>query len=64
MASTVETMIRKTVGAGINVLADFNRRRLPELTTPHPFLSGHPSTDGRGKDHRGARRDRLDTACP
>ena len=38
MASAVETVIRKTVGAGINAIADFNRKRLSK--TDHPFLSG------------------------
>ena len=40
MASAVETIIRKTVGLGVTALADFNRKRLPEPTTPHPFLTG------------------------
>ena len=39
MASAVETVIRKTIGAGINALADFNRKRLPKADH-HPFLSG------------------------
>ncbi|SEJ75641.1 carotenoid cleavage dioxygenase [Sphingomonas sp. OV641] len=38
MASKAETIIRNTVGAGINLLADFNRKRLPK--TKHPFLTG------------------------
>jgi 8'-apo-carotenoid 13,14-cleaving dioxygenase len=38
MASTIETVIRKTVGAGINALSDFNRKRLPKAD--HAFLSG------------------------
>ncbi len=40
MASSVETIIRKTVGLGVSALADFNRKRLPEPTAPHPFLTG------------------------
>lgn len=40
MASAVETMIRKTVGLGVTALADFNRKRLPEPSKPHPFLTG------------------------
>jgi carotenoid cleavage dioxygenase len=40
MASAVETIIRKTVGLGVTALADFNRKRLPEPTAPHPFLTG------------------------
>lgn len=40
MASTVETLLRRTVGAGITALADFNRKRLPVPTGPHPFLTG------------------------
>lgn len=39
MASTVETLIRSTVVKGVNALADFNRRRLPQPAA-HPFLSG------------------------
>ncbi len=38
MASAVETTIRNVVGAGIGMVADFNRKRLPK--TDHPFLSG------------------------
>lgn len=38
MASAVETGIRNVVGAGIGLVADFNRKRLPK--TDHPFLSG------------------------
>jgi carotenoid cleavage dioxygenase-like enzyme len=40
VASSVETIIRKTVGLGVSALADFNRKRLPEPKTPHPFLTG------------------------
>jgi carotenoid cleavage dioxygenase len=45
VASTVETVVRKAVTSGINVLAGFNRKRLPK--TDHPFLSGihAPMTD-------------------
>jgi carotenoid cleavage dioxygenase len=39
MASAVETAIRKTVGAGLNAVAGFNRRRLPRVAA-HPFLTG------------------------
>ena len=38
MASTVETVIRKTVSAGIFKVAALNRKRLPK--TDHPFLTG------------------------
>ncbi len=38
MASAVETTIRNVVGAGIGMVADFNRKRLPKAD--HPFLSG------------------------
>ncbi len=40
MASSVETLIRSSVAKGVEALAAFNRRRLPELIGPHPFLSG------------------------
>ena len=40
MASSVETLIRSSVGKGVEAVAAFNRRRLPEPTAPHPFLSG------------------------
>ncbi len=40
MASTVESVIRQTVGKGVGLVAEFNRRRLPERDAPHPFLSG------------------------
>jgi carotenoid cleavage dioxygenase len=39
MASSVETAIRNTVGKGIGLVAEFNRKRMPE-TGDHPFLSG------------------------
>jgi len=38
MASTVESAIRGVVTRGIDVVASFNRKRLPE--TDHPFLTG------------------------
>ncbi len=40
MASAVETLIRSGVGAGVQALAGFNRRRLPRPKGPHPYLSG------------------------
>ncbi len=40
MASSVETVIRSVVGKGVEVLASHNRKRLPQPTAPHPFLSG------------------------
>jgi carotenoid cleavage dioxygenase len=39
MASMIETTIRNTVTKGINVLAEHNRKRLPQ-DGAHPFLSG------------------------
>ena len=39
MGSQVETLIRSTVTKGVEALAAFNRRRLPQ-PTDHPFLSG------------------------
>ena len=36
----VETLIRSVVGRGVELVADFNRKRLPEPETPHPFLTG------------------------
>jgi 8'-apo-carotenoid 13,14-cleaving dioxygenase len=46
MASSVETLIRKTVTKGVTALADFNRTRLPEVEN-HPYLTGihQPMTD-------------------
>lgn len=38
--SAVETAIRSVVGKGAGLLADYNRKRLPEPGTPHPYLSG------------------------
>ncbi|HWK36479.1 carotenoid oxygenase family protein [Sphingomonas sp.] len=40
MASAIETLIRGTVTRGIGAVADFNRKRLPVPTAPHPFLTG------------------------
>ena len=37
--TTVETAIRSTIGRGLGVLADFNRKRL-RGGEPHPFLTG------------------------
>jgi len=39
MASTIENAIRGTVMKGIEVVADFNRSRMPHDTV-HPFLTG------------------------
>jgi carotenoid cleavage dioxygenase len=39
MTSAVETVIRKTVGAGLTAVAGFNRKRLPRVAA-HPFLTG------------------------
>jgi carotenoid cleavage dioxygenase len=39
VASSVETLIRSTVTKGVNALADFNRKRLPQVED-HPFLTG------------------------
>lgn len=40
MAGTVETLIRKTVTAGVSAVADFNRARMVPPAKPHPYLSG------------------------
>ncbi len=40
MASSVETLIRKTVSKGILKVAEFNRDRMDQPEKPHPFLSG------------------------
>ncbi len=40
MASVIESVIRKTVTAGVLKLAHFNRQRMAEPETPHPFLVG------------------------
>jgi hypothetical protein len=39
MASTIENAIRSTVMKGIEVVADFNRQRMPH-NVEHPFLTG------------------------
>ena len=38
MAGTVETAIRSVVAKGVGIVADFNRKHLPQ--TDHPFLTG------------------------
>ena len=38
--ASIETTIRNAVGKGLGAVADFNRKRMPERATPHPFLSG------------------------
>jgi 8'-apo-carotenoid 13,14-cleaving dioxygenase len=40
MASSVETLIRKTLGNGLLKVAEFNRDRMVPPEKPHPFLSG------------------------
>ncbi len=40
MASRVENLVRGTVTKGVTALAEFNRKRLPDPATPHPFLTG------------------------
>jgi 8'-apo-carotenoid 13,14-cleaving dioxygenase len=40
MASSVESLIRKTVGTGLMKVAAFNRDRLQPPSKPHPFLTG------------------------
>ncbi|HKR88675.1 MAG TPA: carotenoid oxygenase family protein [Phenylobacterium sp.] len=40
MTSALETRVRRTVSGAIDVIAGFNRRRLPEPDRPHPFLTG------------------------
>jgi carotenoid cleavage dioxygenase len=40
MSGSVETLIRSTVAKGIGAVAEFNRKRMPEATAPHPFLTG------------------------
>lgn len=40
MASTIETIIRDTVTAGLRKISDFNRKRLPIPTDSHPYLTG------------------------
>lgn len=39
MGSTIETLIRSTVTKGLETVADFNRKRLPQPEA-HPFLTG------------------------
>lgn len=39
MASSVESLIRSTVTKGVNAIAGFNRKRLPQVDN-HPFLTG------------------------
>jgi 8'-apo-carotenoid 13,14-cleaving dioxygenase len=39
MASSVETLIRKTVSAGVSKVAEFNRNRMDE-TVRNPYLTG------------------------
>ncbi|UIJ47118.1 carotenoid oxygenase family protein [Sphingomonas cannabina] len=40
MASSVETLIRGAITKGMEAVAEFNRKRLPEADKPHPFLTG------------------------
>jgi carotenoid cleavage dioxygenase len=40
MGSIIETAIRSVVNKGIESLAEFNRKRLPALDRPHPYLTG------------------------
>jgi len=40
MANLIESVIRKTVTAGVMKLADFNREHMPEPDQPNPFLTG------------------------
>ena len=40
MPSVIEKTIRSTVSKGIDAISDFNRKRRPSLTKPHPFLTG------------------------
>jgi 8'-apo-carotenoid 13,14-cleaving dioxygenase len=47
MASSVQSLIRKTVGNGLMKVAAFNRDRMEKPEKPHPFLSGiHKPMDG------------------
>jgi 8'-apo-carotenoid 13,14-cleaving dioxygenase len=47
MASSVQTLIRKTVTKGVTAVADFNRNRMDAPAKPHPYLSGiHKPMDG------------------
>ena len=36
----IKTAIRSVVHKGIETLAEFNRKRLPALGRPHPYLTG------------------------
>jgi carotenoid cleavage dioxygenase-like enzyme len=40
MTSVIETQVRRAVTGAIDVISDFNRRRLPKPDRPHPFLTG------------------------
>ena len=40
MANLIEKVLRSTVEKGVMKLAEFNRDRLPEPSTPNPFLTG------------------------
>jgi carotenoid cleavage dioxygenase-like enzyme len=40
MASRMESIIRGVVVKGVQTLAQYNRKRLPQSTEPHPYLSG------------------------
>ena len=40
MAGTIETVIRSAVVKGADMVASYNRRRMPRSGEPHPFLSG------------------------
>jgi carotenoid cleavage dioxygenase-like enzyme len=38
--TSIKTAIRSVVHKGIETLAEFNRKRLPALDWPHPYLTG------------------------
>ncbi len=40
MSNVIEKTIRDTVTKGMGKVAEFNRKRLPELDRPNPFLNG------------------------
>jgi carotenoid cleavage dioxygenase len=40
MESKAETLIRSSVLKGVQAVANFNRKRMPEPKQPHPFLTG------------------------
>lgn len=40
MTSKLESLIRETVNKGVTMVAEFNRNRMAEPDTPHPFLTG------------------------